>query len=83
MYPQPSRTLYRDMLLFGKGGSSVIAQINSLCLCCVAFKLDQVILASRGGCACSNINGYDKDGVGGYLYRDLGLTSFEIGLKVM
>lgn len=38
--------MYRDRLLFAKGGSFVIAQINCLCLCCV----DQVMLASRGVC---------------------------------
>lgn len=28
------------------------------------------------------MNGYDKSGVGGYLYRDLYLKSDEIGLKI-
>lgn len=28
------------------------------------------------------MNGYDKSGVGGYLYRDLYLKSYEIGLKI-
>lgn len=28
------------------------------------------------------MDGYDKEGVGGYLYRDLGLRSYEIGLKI-
>lgn len=32
------------MLLFGKGGSSLTAQINSLC--CLAFNLAQVMLAA-------------------------------------
>ena len=32
---------------------------------------------------CNNTDGYDKDGVGGYLSRDLGLRSYEIGLKIV
>lgn len=33
-------------------------------------------------CLCNNVNGYDKNGVGGYLYRDLYLKSYEIVLKI-
>lgn len=32
---------------------------------------------------CNNTGGYEKDGVGDYLYRDLGLRSYKIGLKIM
>lgn len=32
---------------------------------------------------CNNMDGYDKDGVEGYLYGDLGLRSYEISLKIM
>lgn len=47
----------------------------------MAFNLDQVMLDLRV-CLCNNVNEYDKSGVGGYLYRDLYLKSYEMGLKI-